>query len=534
MFYYEELFKNIITGNNDGEDVLYLNNKLLVADMISKVGNYIVTYNLIDESNNISEYKVYNNEGEELNINDELYYLGNNLYQVYNKEKQSFSLLDNKLNVISDNLNFVTCSFNNYCSVTDEKDSKLLYKNGKRITTNVYEDIDITKDNIVAKTLFNTYIYIYGNENEINIDTKEELNINEDEMIEKYGLENIELKIKEDNELFKKYAYIVENNDNLLDYKKQVMDMFEVVVDNKEYLNELSLLSKLKQLNISYVDNLEPGVGAIYSDIDTKIDLKEKDNYTLYHELMHFIDFSFNNDNNMYNIYRCGDKYEVGKGFDNRCEIINIDSNFIIEAGAEVYSGKYFTHELEAYTPALLILEGIEYIYGTEELKDWYFKSDSYFKKIWLDMGYTYDDAMKIIAGLSSKTKIMYSGDDNTIFIVYALIDLYKYKKSRDFMSDNKFKYILRCLIEFRRDFTSSKYSKELGDIINENDIIIKELSSKLGDYVFYKELGDFIIIDNKEYISSLCYKGTETGSLLISYDFDNNKVLDYKYTAKN
>ena len=56
---------------------------------------------------------------------------------MYNKEKQSFSLLDNKLNVISDNLNFVTCSFNNYCSVTDEKDSKLLYKNGKRITTNV-------------------------------------------------------------------------------------------------------------------------------------------------------------------------------------------------------------------------------------------------------------------------------------------------------------------------------------------------------------------------------------------------------------
>ena len=68
MFYYEELFKNIITGNNDGEDVLYLNNKLLVADMISKVGNYIVTYNLIDESNNISEYKVYNNEGEEFII----------------------------------------------------------------------------------------------------------------------------------------------------------------------------------------------------------------------------------------------------------------------------------------------------------------------------------------------------------------------------------------------------------------------------------------------------------------------------------
>ena len=47
---------------------------------------------------------------------------------------------------------------------------------------------------------------------------------------------------------------IVENNNNLLEYKKQVMDMFDLIISNKEYLNELRLLNKLKELNITYVD----------------------------------------------------------------------------------------------------------------------------------------------------------------------------------------------------------------------------------------------------------------------------------------
>ena len=50
-------------------------------------------------------------------------------------------------------------------------------------------------------------------------------------------------KIKDNEELFKKYAYIVENNNNLLEYKKQVMDMFDLIISNKEYLNELRLLN---------------------------------------------------------------------------------------------------------------------------------------------------------------------------------------------------------------------------------------------------------------------------------------------------
>ena len=101
-------------------------------------------------------------------------------------------------------------------------------------------------------------------------------------------------------------------------------------------------------------------------------------------------------------------------------------------------------------------------------------------------------------------------------------------------MNDSKFKYILRTLIDYRRDFTTSNYSSELGIIVSENNNIAEVLNSSFDGYILYKTFGDLIIIDGKEYISSLCYKGNEIGALLIDYDFDNNKVLDYKYTLRD
>ena len=533
MLYYEELFDNVIVGSNNKTSILFINNKLLEASTFSKTGDYISSYNY-DNINGVSTYKVYNKSGEEIVDNKGIYYINSGYYQVYDTQENLSYFTDDKLNNISDNFEYANCSYNNFCEVTNDNYNKILYRDGKKVSNNLYDSISINNNYIVAKTLFNTYIYKLGSNNEINIDYLEDIDVDIDQIISKYDLNNIKDKIEANSLLFKKYAYIVENNNSLLQYKKQVMDMFEVIVDNKDYLDELGFLKKLEKLNIEINDNLRPGVAGEYYDLDVKISLNETTNNTLYHELMHFVDFSFNHHNNKYNIYKCNDDYVLKNGYSSNCDLIRIDSNFITESGAETYSGKYFTSEISAYSPAPTILEALEYICGSKEVEKWFFESDIYFKKIWLDIGYSYDDTNKVINALSNQTQINYNGSDDTILIVDALIDLYKYKNNNDFMNDSKFKYMLRSIIDYRKDFYNSKYKEELNLVISDNYNISKILDDSLGEYVFYKNFGDVLIIDGKNYISILCYKGNELGVLLVEYDFDNNIILNYNYILLN
>ena len=525
MLYYEELFTDIIMGTDNENSVLYINNKILSANTFAKEGEYIISYTY---NENKSTSKIYNKEGKEIKTGSITYFINNNIYKEYNTTTQTFYFTNNKLEKISPEFDYIDCPYNNYCNVSDINYNKTLYRNGKKITSNIYDKIIVKENYIVATTVFNTYIYLLGTNPEININTKEELDINTNEIIDKYELKSIETKIKDNIDFFNKYAYIIENNDKLLDYKKQVLDIFEIIIDNKKYLNEISLLKKLKELNIVYTDDLDPGVAATYEDGNTRINLGKKDTGTLYHELTHFIDYSFNSNNYRYHLYKCDNKYTIQANYSSQCEILRIETNFITEAGAELYSGKYFTKEIEAYSPAPLILEALEYIYSQEEINKWFFESDTYFKKIWLDMGYSFEDTQKVIESLTKRTKIGYYNDDDTIFLVDAIIDLYKYQNSNEFLQDNKFTYILRSLIGYKKDFSNSKYSNELKTITSNNDTIKELFKEKFPDYYFYNDFGNFIIIDNKPYLSFMAYNKGKTKILLIDYDFDNNSIIDY------
>lgn len=525
MLYYEELFTDIIMGSDNENSVLYINNKILSANTFAKEGEYIISYTY---NENESTSKIYNKEGKEVKAGSITYFINNNIYKEYNTDNQTFYFTNNKLEKISPEFEYIECPYNNYCNVLNTNYNKTLYRNGKKITSNIYDEIIVKENYIVATTVFNTYIYLLGTNPEININTKEELDISTNEIIDKYELKSMETKIKDNIDFFNKYAYIIENNDKLLDYKKQVLDIFEIIIDNKKYLNEISLLKKLKELNIVYTDDLDPGVAATYEDGNTRINLGEKDTGTLYHELTHFIDYSFNSNNYRYHLYKCDNKYIIQANYSSQCEILRIETNFITEAGAELYSGKYFTKEIEAYSPAPLILEALEYIYSQEEINKWFFESDTYFKKIWLDMGYSFEDTQKVIESLTKRTKIGYYNDDDTIFLVDAIIDLYKYQNSNEFLQDNKFTYILRSLIGYKKDFSNSKYSNELKTITSNNDTIKKIFKEKFPDYYFYNDFGNFIIIDNKPYLSFMAYYKGKTKILLIDYDFDNNSIIDY------
>ena len=529
MLYYEEYDNDIIMGFNIDNSILYINGDIKRASLFNKIGNYIKGYQYNEE---LTTYNVYDNDGKIVLENKELYYLGNDIYQEYDIDENISYFLDNNLNIISNKFNYASCNNNGYCVVSGNNYNKMLYKDGKLVTNNIYDDIEIKDNYITAKMLFNSFIYRLGNLDGINIDYVEEIEIDTDEIIDKYELSNISDKIDNNKILFSKYAYIVENNNNLLEYKKQVMDMFRVVIDNKKYLNELTLLKKLRDLNIEHVQDLGAGVAGTYSETfgDIKIRLKERSNNTLYHELMHFIDYSFNSNSLGSYIYNCNGKYLVGKSYNTTCEIVSMDTNFIVEAGAEVYSGKYFTKEVMAYQPAPTILEALEYICGSDEVREWYFDNDIYFKMLWFNIGYSKEEVTKIIEALTSQTQVIRNGDDEILLIVDSLIDLYKNRNGNEFLKDNKFKYIIRSILSYRDDFSNSKYKNELEEIISDKDTIVNVFRDKFSEYGYYDGYGNILIIDNQVYISISCYKDNKLGVLLIEYDFDNNRVLDYSY----
>ena len=529
MLYYEEYDNDVIMGFNIDNSILYINGDIKTASIFNKIGRYIKSYQYND---GLTIYNVYDSDGKKVLENKELYYLCNDIYQEYDINENISYFLDSNLNIISDKFNYASCNNNGYCIVSDNNYNKMLYKDGKIVTNNIYDDIEIKDNYITAKMLFNSFIYRLGNLDEINIDYVEEVKIDTDEMIDKYDLSSIHDKIDNNKVLFNKYAYIVENNNNLLEYKKQVMDMFSVVIDNKEYLNELTLLKKLKDLNIEHVQDLGAGIAGTYSDSfgDIKIRLKEISNNTLYHELMHFIDYSFNSNNLGTYIYDCNGKYLVGKSYNTTCDIVSIDTNFIVEAGAEVYSGKYFTKEVMAYQPAPTILEALEYICGSDEVREWYFNNDIYFKMLWFDIGYSKEKVDKVIEALTSQTQVIRNGNDNILLIVDSLIDLYKYRNGNEFLKDNKFKYIIRSILNYRNDFSASKYKNELEEIMSDKDTIVNVFRDKFSEYGYYDGYGNILIIDNQVYISISCYKDNKLGVLLIEYDFNNNRVLDYSY----
>lgn len=502
MTHYEELLDNIITAEGSSESLIYINNEIIPIRYYYKSGDYIVTY-----PNENDGAIIYNNKGIIKEGITNLDYIGNNYYITY--KDGTYSLLDKNLNTLKDNINNITCSSNLFCTITDEKENQFLYKGETKLTNNIYTNIIINENKIIGETLFNTYIYTLGNNAEINIDEKQEININNNY--------NIDYK---NEDFFKKYAYIVEQN-NLITYKKEVMDLYKLL-ENNEYLNEYYLLKKLKKLSIVKETNLGDGIGATYTDSETKIRLGENYQMSLYHELTHFIDFSINNNNNRYNLYKCENNYEITKKYKDDCEYIDINTNFITEAGAEVISGKNFTKELEAYAPAPLILEALEYIYGQDELYKWFYESDKYFIKTLLDAGYNLDETKKIIEALTKTTRIPQDRSE-IIYITDTLINLYENKNQKDFLEDNVFKYFIYLLTK-NKSTENSKYNEKIKSINGIN------LSSISKEYFIFENESNIIIINNKYYISVLTNKNDMVGYLLIEYNFEQNEIINYEF----
>ena len=537
MYVYKVLFDDAILGIDADNYILFYKGKEINGGEITLEGDYIKVAASFDLLGDGTTYKYYDKSLNQLNIDENvnISYLTNNVYSGYDYLKYKFYFLDKNLNEILDEFYNIDCYYNGYCDVFKNANEHYLYKDGKKIIDETFANIKIDDEQIILETLYKTYVIKLGNNKIKKINFNIDYNIDLDDIIDRYDLKNIEIKINKNEELFKKCAYIVENNDMLLDYKKEVYNIFEIVVDNKEFLDEFYFLHKLGYLNINKADVLQNGKAAgTYQDFDTRIDLTTDEDKVIYHELIHFVDYSFNNKTST-TLYKCDGKVDVYEAIPNipdGCEYVSIlYTNYITEAGAEAFTSKYFTKNIGAYNLGTFYLDALEYIYGTNEVNKWYFNDDNYFVKVLYDEFNDEKKVMHILEALSDTTSLdetyKYTGE-----LLDILIDLYKKNIAEDYLSDKKFVLLLRPMLDFMNANTS-KYYKELNSLDINLDILnsIKEETN----YEYYSSYVVPIIINDKIYISWYVWNSSgENDIIWIDFDFTKYEVKDYVLVSEN
>lgn len=529
-------FENSSLYNND-EGMTYFrftkNNKGYLIDTRTKDVLYEgITY----DNTNYIEYNIFT-------YNNIIYYIdGDKIYKdntkINNKYKMSkdkcqtgYKLKDNNDKIVVDKCMYAYKILFDDAILGIDTDNYILFYKDKEIIDEIFVNIKINDEHIILETLYKTYIIKLGNNKikKINFDVFYDIDL--DDIIDKYDLEKIELKINKNEELFKKYAYIVENNNMLLDYKKEVYDIFEIIVDKKEYLDEFYFLHKLGYLNINKADILQDGKAfGTYQDFDTRIDLVTDKDSVLYHELIHFVDFSFNNKQST-TLYRCDNKVDVYDAISNipdNCEYVSFTyTNYITEAGAEIFTSKYFTKNVSAYSFGTYYLEALEYIYGSSALNKWYYDDTNYFVKVLYDGFNDEKIVMNVLNALSDTTSLDVTYK-HTGYLLDVLIDLYKKNIKEDYLSDKKFVFLLKPLLGFM-NADNSKYYKELNNYdyeLNFLDNLKKDIN-----YDYYNYYLEPIIINDKMYLSWYVWNlsGTKNAIIWIDYDFDKGDVKDFK-----
>lgn len=539
----------LVVGNNiiaikDGSYNLYLNGSKtpLKYDHIDYDDNYIFANNFGDSPNR----HIYNYNGEKQKLEKDVGKSGRYYTTYY---LNNIFLLDDNLNEVIKGED-ISCNNYGWCVVRNGTKTTL-YDNNKVVYSEDYIDIEINDLYIVIKSLWNKEILVYqfGTDNFIDYKTIGKENdklyedINIDEMIEKYELNNIKDIIEKDQTLFKKYAFLVEKNHNLNGYQKYVMDMYKVLFDNKEFLEENVFFEVLNRLKFGFKEYDDVASGTYKDGNITLINSYKKDETVIYHELMHFIDLSLNKNKK---IYKCEEKYylEMDKAITDDCEnVVPLTDTFIIEAGAELFTAKYMTNRFTTYENSVILLELLEYIFGSDFIKELYFDQTGNYKllKMFLDSGYTYEESEDIMHLLYIITSLYEESDEKDLIkAVDFIIDLYKAYKKEDWLKDEKFRFILESLI-IHRDYSSSKYYNELKVGVRTSDEyndFINSINRNLGDSYTIRVLPlhylnifgkDYLSFDAYYYPNGVGYKGAIEVNLLAEYDFSKHKIISYK-----
>jgi hypothetical protein len=548
--------KVVVVSNSSRKDILFNNGEL--------VTNYNRTYNDIEDYIVLIEngkYNAYdaNHKKMSTGCNNSHLYSGFNKGSMICDDYIDYYVVDSDFKKISDPYDNIECNDNKLC-IIEKNDLYGLFYNGEVIVEPIYYDIEISDRYIIASKIEHYDVLVFGiGENYL---TKDQITVVDDnyksidvnDVIKKYGLEDIKKEIYENEDLFKKYAYYVINNDNIGEYKKHMLRLFRVVALNKKNLSESYLLKSLTELEIQRVSsvNYSSAVG-LYQDISTKVSLDKEDANTrvAYHELMHFIDYRINKDDD-YNDYICklDNKYyarddlrKLSIDERNNCSNVAIKkSTLLIEAGAEINSARYVMNNLiETYTTGVNIYNALVYLYGEGKMNDVFFgKNTNESLMMMLLDNLTIDEYKDFITSTDNLTNITSSASSTSASkVIKYLIDIYKEKKGDNWAGDKKFMFILTNI---KNEFTldSSVLDSNIIAKIGDNNAIINKMYDYMKknsgiEYEFRIYPPSTLTNNGADYVLCITSYGHgdafRRGYLIVDYDYANEKVNNYAFS---
>jgi len=536
----------------------YYENSFMTQAFFFKDGNYVKVNNEDDRiwyATNIVSKKenekieFYNFDGKKLDLQcDDV----KTEYDDVNSCKRDgkYYLIDKDNKDITDGYEEIDC-YGKTCAVKKDGLYGALY-NGEKIIDFLFTKLTPYDNYLIAESpySFKKQIIILGKENIIDNYAPlndEYKNVDVEKIINDYSLEDIRSDIESNKEFFQKYANLVNTNPGLIvnvdgktyDYRKYMFNIFKVIIDNKDKVNENYLFESLKKLyfKISAIERLDTAA-SFAEHIELGINYASNDD-VIYHELMHFVDFSINNSEKDSSVMVCNN-VPVGFGAEDRipnqsCYESGYD-DILIEPGAELYSSIYYgNYNINSYGNGLLIYGALSYIFGSDTMEDLFFSANSNRKlyELLTGVGMSKEDFVKFE---SSASKLFVVGDTPTnadySFVIKSLIEIYKAKIGPNWYDDYEFKAII-----------SMPYSHLQID----PKIVGNDIASKFDSYYYYSKIfspfigkynatSDYLYINygGKSYIYfKYLYNQNNHGYVLVEYDFKKGKAIDVKELKK-
>ena len=361
-----------------------------------------------------------------------------------------------------------------------------------------------------------------------------------------------EADIRGEYALLVRFCETVEQNEKLGDYREFLYRIFPVVAKNKELLDEDRFFYRLGTLSI--------GVGPLDSDRrgqyfgndvmlseDMMRNEPERQYTTLFHELMHFLDYSFNGEIVPVSLLEGRHLTPADAAMLPEEEYLNLQScmetNFVTEGGAELMTAKYYSGAPDTYSDCVIFMTGIEYIMGENFFNDLFLRwdSDALFYELFVEAGYSYEKYNLGAATLNNLSRPeFFTAPENTVAPEDMLIDLYEAKIGDGWREDGYFHYILKSLsgielgnwerseradfltkIEFTWDSYTAFEERLLGGIAEKPELIRKPPLPFIRDGS--PLLGEYATLTDPD--SGLKYPG----GISFDYDFEAEKLNSYE-----